>query len=197
MNRIEIVESQTKLIQVLLHDRRTISIVPILVGSLTAQQERDMGQKLAPYLDDPDNLFIVSSDFAHWGTRFGYTFYQPPTPAPGYNLTSRSVVNPSHPIHQAIRLLDTTAMNAIAFECPGTTPSTSHTNFTEYLQTTRNTICGRHPIGVLLGALAALDSQNSKGWEKAKLEWVRYEQSSAVVTFDESSVSYASGVVSV
>ena len=29
---------------------------------------------LAKYLDDPANVFIVSSDFCHWGTRFSYTF---------------------------------------------------------------------------------------------------------------------------
>ena len=30
---------------------------------------------LAPYLADPSNLFIVSSDFCHWGARFNFTFY--------------------------------------------------------------------------------------------------------------------------
>ena len=32
------------------------------------------GQLLAKYADDPRTLFIVSSDFCHWGTRFNYTF---------------------------------------------------------------------------------------------------------------------------
>ena len=32
------------------------------------------GQLLAKYADDPRTLFIVSSDFCHWGTRFHYTF---------------------------------------------------------------------------------------------------------------------------
>lgn len=30
---------------------------------------------LAKYLDDPGNLFIISSDFCHWGDRFNFTFY--------------------------------------------------------------------------------------------------------------------------
>ncbi len=30
---------------------------------------------LAPYLDDPGNVFIVSSDFCHWGQRFQFTFF--------------------------------------------------------------------------------------------------------------------------
>jgi len=45
---------------------------------LTAQtmhcREAEYGQILAKYADDPKTLFIVSSDFCHWGTRFNYTF---------------------------------------------------------------------------------------------------------------------------
>lgn len=33
------------------------------------------GELLAPYLDDPSNAFVFSSDFCHWGRRFTYTFY--------------------------------------------------------------------------------------------------------------------------
>ena len=38
-------------------------------------REAEYGQLLGKYLDDPGNLFVVSSDFCHWGSRFGYTFY--------------------------------------------------------------------------------------------------------------------------
>jgi len=41
-------------------------IVPILVGSIDAQQEREYGKLLRPYLDDPENCFVISSDFCHW-----------------------------------------------------------------------------------------------------------------------------------
>ena len=27
------------------------------------------------YLKDPENLFVISSDFCHWGKRFRYTYY--------------------------------------------------------------------------------------------------------------------------
>lgn len=37
--------------------------------------EARYGKLLAPYLDDPASLFIISSDFCHWGRRFSYTFY--------------------------------------------------------------------------------------------------------------------------
>ena len=39
--------------------------------------EAAYGRLLAPYLEDPANLVIVSSDFCHWGRRFGYTYHDP------------------------------------------------------------------------------------------------------------------------
>lgn len=39
--------------------------------------EAAYGRLLAPYLEDPGSLFIVSSDFCHWGRRFGYTYHDP------------------------------------------------------------------------------------------------------------------------
>ena len=61
--------------------------------------------------------------------------------------------------------------------------------FAAYLREFRNTICGRHPIAVLLHALADCTSR------KHALRFVRYAQSSAVTSMDDSSVSYASAVV--
>ncbi len=51
------------------------TIVPIMVGSLSVESERLYGEILAPYLEDPSNLFVISSDFCHWGNRFHYTYY--------------------------------------------------------------------------------------------------------------------------
>lgn len=51
------------------------TIVPILVGSLSPEAEAKYGEILAPYLADPQNLFVISSDFCHWGQRFRYTHY--------------------------------------------------------------------------------------------------------------------------
>lgn len=84
-------------------------------------------------------------------------------------------------------------MDAIEFGGEGgKTAGEAHTDFAGYLKETKNTICGRHPIGVLLGAVAELEKGENKVME---LEWVRYEQSSACLTVRDSSVSYASGVV--
>ncbi|ROL49688.1 Protein MEMO1 [Anabarilius grahami] len=51
------------------------SIVPVLVGALSESKEQEYGKLLSKYLADPSNLFIISSDFCHWGQRFRYTYY--------------------------------------------------------------------------------------------------------------------------
>jgi MEMO1 family protein len=70
--------------------------------------------------------------------------------------------------------------------------SNAHEKFAKYLAETKNTICGRHPIGVLLGALSKLEEQGLE----PKMEWVRYEQSSRCLSIRDSSVSYASAYIS-
>lgn len=55
--------------------RDQFTIVPILVGSIPPDVEAIYGKLLAPYLADPQNLFVISSDFCHWGKRFSYTYY--------------------------------------------------------------------------------------------------------------------------
>lgn len=46
-----------------------------MIGSLATEQEQMYGEIFAKYLADPQNLFIISSDFCHWGSRFRYTYY--------------------------------------------------------------------------------------------------------------------------
>lgn len=41
-------------------------IVPLLVGSIDARQEKEYGKLLRPYLEDEENCFVISSDFCHW-----------------------------------------------------------------------------------------------------------------------------------
>jgi len=53
----------------------SFTIVPVLVGSLTPEKEAIYGRIFSRYLADPQNLFVISSDFCHWGHRFRYTYY--------------------------------------------------------------------------------------------------------------------------
>lgn len=62
----------------------------MLVGSLSPEQEAVYGDVFAPYFKDPQNLFIISSDFCHWGERFNYTYYD----------------KTQGPIHKSIEKLD-------------------------------------------------------------------------------------------
>lgn len=45
------------------------------MGSLSPEKEALYGRLLAPYMADPQTLFVISSDFCHWGQRFRYTYY--------------------------------------------------------------------------------------------------------------------------
>jgi len=167
-----------------------ITVVPIIVGAISQQLEATYGTLLAPYLDREDTFCVVSSDFCHWGTRFSYTYYYPepvPSNAPAVRLSRASELTASHPIHESIRRLDHEAMESLTL--PRLSAADSHDEFAKYLAKTKNTICGRHPIGVLLGALASIEREKGV---RSTMKWVRYEQSSACLTVKDSSVSYAS-----
>lgn len=176
---------------------KDIKIVPVLVGAISTAKESTYGKALAPYLADPETIFVVSSDFCHWGTRFSYTYYKYPNDGSS-TMLSRSNQPASlakHPIHKSITEVDFEGMAQISLK-PGSgkTASKAHSSFATYLKATRNTICGRHPIGVLLGAVSELQAQGEKGWSKdeVQLSWTRYEHSSECETIADSSVSYAS-----
>jgi len=167
------------------------TLIPVLVGSTSEAAEKTYGQIFAPYLADPTSVFVVSSDFCHWGTRFQYTYYLPNNPKPavvrqggGLNLRRRDV-NPTDPeIHESIAKLDQQAMDAIV--------GGKHADFLENLKHTGNTVCGRHPIGVTMAAIEVLRQEGKIEPGHGNFEFVRYERSSNVVDISDSSVSYAS-----
>jgi len=144
-----------------------VSVLPIMVGSLRTNKEQFFGQVLAPVLARPDIFCVVSSDFCHWGSRFGYSPWD----------------NKSIEIHEYIEWLDRGGMDHIALQDPGA--------FATYLKKYRNTICGRNPIGVWLNSVL---TNKENGMEQLDVKFVRYAQSSKVRDMRESSVSYASGV---
>ncbi|XP_048480136.1 protein MEMO1-like isoform X1 [Plutella xylostella] len=141
------------------------TIIPILVGSLTNEKQAKYGSILAPYLADPQNLFVISSDFCHWGARFRYQWRD----------------QRPH-IHQSIEWLDKQGMNIIETLDPRA--------FSSYLDKYNNTICGRHPIAVLLQAVEKLRTQQNA--PKMSMKFLKYAQSSQCETMQDSSVSYAS-----
>ncbi|CCU99367.1 unnamed protein product [Malassezia sympodialis ATCC 42132] len=97
--------------------RRDVRVVPILVGSLSPSVAEEYAKILQPFAADPNTMFIVSSDFCHWGLRFRYTRYQAGSrelPVILNALTPPDVYA-KYPIHASITDLDTEAMSAISF----------------------------------------------------------------------------------
>jgi len=166
------IEMQLSYIAKVMESRRSqFTIVPILVGSLSLERERAYGKIIARYLADPNNLIVVSSDFCHWGQRFRYTHY-----------------DKSHgDIWQSIERLDRQGMEKIE--------SLDHVAFNDYLKQTQNTICGRHPIGVLLGAVDEL--QRTGNGHQYSLKFTKYAQSSKCRNIKDSSVSYGSASLAI
>ena len=161
-------------------------LVPILVGSTKPNVEKAFGALLAPYMTDPENIFVVSSDFCHWGSRFHYTYYLPSStedPAAGMSLRTRDEPK-DPPIYESIARIDKLAMDGVE--------SAQHDAFLATLKDTGNTVCGRHPIGVVMAAIETLKAEHKLAQDKGKFHFVRYERSSEVEDGSNSSVSYAS-----
>ncbi|GJP46392.1 hypothetical protein CLOM_g5685 [Closterium sp. NIES-68] len=141
-----------------------VLLVPIMVGSLDAAAEARYGGILSRYFSDSSNFFSISSDFCHWGSRFRFTPY-----------------DKAHgPIHKAIEAMDREGMALIE--------TGKAKAFRDYIERTGNTVCGRHPIGLLLQMAELSPSPPS-------IRFVQYEQSSHCHSMRDSSVSYASAVV--
>ena len=147
---------------------RPFTLVPIIVGALDEEAEEKYGALLSPFLDDPTNFFVISSDFCHWGSRFRYTLYD------------RS----KGEIWQSIEAMDRECISAIE--------SCNPYSFQEVQAKFENTICGRHPISVMLHMLRVSQGRGQEAYECSNLS---YAQSSKCIKSTDSSVSYGALVV--
>lgn len=112
------------------------TITPLYVGELSIEQLEEAAGRLAARMRRGD-VIIASSDFTHYGKAYGYVPY---------------------PNDKQIRLrLFRQAM--LAFEEIG---SIRVAEFDEYLEATRDTICGQGPIRLLLAALARLEREGEE-----------------------------------
>ncbi|OAA81728.1 DUF52 domain protein [Akanthomyces lecanii RCEF 1005] len=159
------------------------SIVPMLVSG-GAADEKATGRLLLPYLRDPENAFVVSSDFCHWGRQFSdyRPYFKGNDRSKLVNLRD-SDAPPQPPIHESIRMLDYEAIEAME--------TGSHDAFVDNLEETDNSVCGRHPIGAMMAALELLGA-DSKGEDKPRFKHVRYDRSALLTDPTKSSVSYVS-----
>jgi AmmeMemoRadiSam system protein B len=147
---------------------KDFKLIPLMVGQTTLDQDRKFAKILVEYYKDPQTLFVISSDFCHWGSRFRYTYYD----------------NKYKSIHESIEALDRTGMDCIE--------SLVAENFQKYLEEYKNTICGRRPISILMATIEEYMKFDDK--KKNVIKFVRYDQSDKVKDFSGSSVSYAAGI---
>jgi AmmeMemoRadiSam system protein B len=144
--------------------RKDLAVLPIMVGHFTdsIQRGKAAAALAATLRSARDFVMVISSDFCHYGPRFGYT--------PDFD---------GHVSSSAIKRMDLEA-----FECIASSDSAVE-KFNAHLQATHNTICGREAI--LLG-LDVLERLNIHGnWQL-----LEYSQSNEVRAKIDSSVSYLS-----
>lgn len=146
-------------------------IVPILVSSSNSKRQEAYGRVLSEYLNQEENLFVVSTDFCHWGERFSYQYYDRNWGA----------------IYQSIQKLDKMGMDEIETNDPK--------KFKNYLEQYNNTICGRNPVILILHAIQILENQNKDC--QYSLKFLNYDQSSQCKSQRDSSVSYAAATLCV
>jgi len=117
-------EVQVPFIQVVLPGAK---LVPLIVGELSLEEMEQAAAAIAGGVDD-FTVLVASSDFTHWGERFGYT--------PALRPDARA----------GLKRLD---MGAAEHIVAGDTRG-----FLEYCEETGATICGRNPIALMLEVLA-------------------------------------------
>ena len=121
--------------------RPGVTIVPLVVGSLGgADQVRQLAATLRPLLRAGD-VIVVSSDFTHYGPDYRYQPFPPGT----------------HDVPASIRGL---AEQALAPLLRG-----DLAGFDAHLTATRDTICGREPIRLLLALLGPGTVAEEVAWD--------------------------------
>lgn len=104
---------------------RPFRIVPLIVSQTDAASRQAIARALAPHIDE-HTLVVVSSDFTHYGARFGYTPF-------------------TSDIDMNLRRLDKGALAAML--------RLDAARLTRYEEETDISVCGIQPIGVLLELL--------------------------------------------
>jgi hypothetical protein len=110
-------------------------IVPLVAGQLDVAAAQALADVLLP-LWNPETLWIISSDFTHYGKAFDYMPF------------------PEAKAKDGLRALDLAAADRIA--------SLDLIGFSEYIKRTGATICGESPIKILLAEAALAKAGGAK-----------------------------------
>lgn len=165
-----------------------VAIVPIMISGLSKKLRADVVAALLPYLGEPENTFVISLDFCHWGRRFGYTTYLPNNDLSKMgDFADFSHSHRKNPIYKSIETLDHTAMEIAAGGLVA--------KWDAYIDTTGNTICGQKPLAIVLSLIEHFRETGGEIAGDDVFEWLGYSQSNQAEHGNDSSVSYASGYV--
>ncbi|MEI6125615.1 MAG: AmmeMemoRadiSam system protein B [Pseudomonadota bacterium] len=115
-------EMQLPFLQAVLGD---FMLVPLVVGGMSPEDYEETAKALKKYVD-AETIVVASSDFTHYGSRFGYLPFK-------------------DEVKKNLEKLDGDAMNKIIAKDLG--------GFLKYLDETGATICGCRPIGILMKML--------------------------------------------
>ena len=102
-----------------------------MVGQIPEEDYPKYAEVLVDFFNDERTLFVISSDFCHWGQRFRFT----------HKYENFEEVE----IYKSIEQLDKQGMQLIEMQ--------TLAGFQQYLKETGNTICGRNPIQLLLAII--------------------------------------------
>lgn len=159
------IEMETPFIKYLFDQaKKDFKIVTMIVGDTNLKDDYEIAKCLKDLYLDPRNLFVISSDFCHWGSRFDYTFYD----------------KKKGEIWQSIEYYDMMAVDIMKKYEPK--------ELDDYFKKYENTICGRHPITIMLCMIDSFDKEKKK---EGDLVCYKYAQSEKVTSMYEGSVSYA------
>ena len=148
---------------------KKFNIVPMVVGDGDLNANIKLGKYLYDLFEDKKTLFVISSDFCHWGNDFDFTYY---------NKKFKNV-------NESTEDLDRQALDIIE--------EINSKKFDEYMRRTNNTICGSNPIMICLSLIEQY-KKNHKD-KKVKFETAGYAQSEKIENMKyDSFVSYAAGV---
>jgi len=158
------------------------TLLPVVVGHLSQQACALFARHLEPFFDDPNTLFVISSDFCHWGARFRYQPLVDARPTPNFGVPGMGLAGCANPVNAGIEALDLRGIDLICRQ--------DGKGFLQYLEAEGNTICGQNPIRLLLKVLA-----NRQG--HFSVRFLHYSQSRLLGTMpgpNDSSVSYAAAI---
>jgi AmmeMemoRadiSam system protein B/AmmeMemoRadiSam system protein A len=102
------------------------SLVPLLIGRMSDRDFAAAARAIVPWVDE-DTLLVASSDFTHFGPRFGYQPFKEDVP---------------------------NGIRELADRAAGPIVRCDYDGFADHLTKTRDTICGYGPIKLLLRVLS-------------------------------------------